>query len=129
MTHQVRRLSLTYAELELHEQYVISTIKEDQVLDKEQIEEMREIFYDHFGDRKWVYVSNRKNKYNVNPVIYIDLIQRKSLIGIAIVRRESDGALTANFEKQFATIPFEMFDNKAEALAWANGMLSQNSKF
>lgn len=126
MTHQVRRLRLPYAELELHEQYVISTIMEDQVLDKEQIEEMREIFYDHFGDRKWVYLSNRKNKYNVNPIIYIDLIQRQSLVGIAIVLHENEAALTANFEKQFASIPFEMFVDTSEALAWANGLLSQN---
>jgi len=123
MTHQVKRISLAYARLELHERLAISTIFEDQILDRDKIEEMRTIFNDHFGNRKWVYISNRKNKYNVNPVIYIDLIRKYTLVGIAIVLSEHDGAQIANFEKQFATIPFEMFDNQTEAMVWAQGLL------
>ena len=123
-----REISLPYTHLEFFDSFVISTFKEDQVLDKEKVEELRTIFYDHFNHNKFVYISNRKNKYNVNPVIYIDLIQREILLGMAIIINEIDGALNANFEKQFATVPFEMFYTREEAVAWANRILDENSK-
>lgn len=129
MTKPHKILELPYTHLEFFDSYVISTFKEDQLLDREKIEELRSIFYDHFGDNKFVYLSNRINNYNVNPVVYLDLIQRNILLGMAIILNNGSttAAQTANFEKQFATIPFEMFHTKEEALAWAKRLL-QNSK-
>ena len=122
----IRELNLTYTHLEFFDSYVISTFKEDEILDKDKVEELRAIFYDHFAHNKFVYISNRKNKYNVNPIIYIDLIQRNTLLGLAIVISEIDSAQVANFEKQFATIPFETFYTIEEALVWTQKLLEQN---
>ncbi|MDR5590449.1 hypothetical protein [Christiangramia sp. SM2212] len=121
-----REITLPYTHLEFYDSFVISTFKEDQVLDKEKVEEMRVIFYDYFDHKKFVYISNRKHKYNVNPVIYIDLIQRNILLGMAIIINEIDGAQIANFEKQFATVPFEMFYTREEALVWTKRLLEEN---
>lgn len=121
-----RELNLPYTHLEFYDSFVISTFKEDQVLDKKKVEEMRVIFYDYFDHKKFVYISNRKHKYNVNPVIYIDLIQRNILLGMAIIINEMDGAQIANFEKQFATVPFEMFYTREEALVWTKRLLEEN---
>lgn len=126
MTTPTKELVLPYTHLEFFDSYVISTFKEDELLDKDKIEELRVIFHDYFGDSNFVYISNRIHKYNVNPVIYIDLIQKNTLLGLAIILKDAKGAQIANFEKQFATIPFEMFSNKEEAIAWTQRLLQDS---
>jgi len=122
----IKEISLSYINLEFYDSYVIATIKEDQIFEKDKIEELRKIFYDHFGHKKFVYISDRKYKYNVNPIIYLDLVQRNTLLGMALIIREIDVYNIANFEKQFAKVPFEMFCTKDEALVWAKRLLKED---
>ncbi|MFV8225667.1 hypothetical protein [Christiangramia aquimixticola] len=127
MDHPVKEISLSYVHLVIYKSYLIATIKEDELIDFERIEELRSICHDEFGNRKFVYISDRKYKYNVNPVVYIDLIQKNTLLGIGIILKEFDQASVTNFEKKFATVPFEMFHTREEAIAWANRLLKNSS--
>jgi hypothetical protein len=124
MTRSPNKLDLNFASLELFNSIIISTIKEDILVEKDNVEELRKICREQFGDREFVYISDRRHNYNVNPVVYIDLIKNEKLRGIAIVSQNIDKLQTAVFEKNFSPVPFEIFQNKDEALVWARGLMS-----
>ena len=121
-----KELHLPYTHLEFFDSYVISTFQEGQVLDKEKIEELRVHLEAFYGDRKFVWLSNRKYKYSVNPLVYMNLIQKNILLGMAVILNTPEGAQNANFEKQFANFPFEIFENRDEALAWTQSLLEKS---
>ncbi len=122
MTRSIKKLELSFTYLEFFDSIVISTIKEDVLIDENHIDKLREICRNHFENREFVYLANRKYNYNVNPVIYINLIQTNTLKGIAVISENIEKLKTANFEKQFSPVPFELFQNKEEAIVWAKGI-------
>ena len=128
MTKSNKKLDLKFTSLEFFESIVVSTVKEDTIIEKEHIDDLREICTSHFGNKNFVYITHRKNNYNVNPVIYIDLIQVNTLKGIAVLSDNLGKLKTANFEKNFSPVPYELFDNKEEALIWAKGIVSTESQ-
>ncbi|MCB7480443.1 hypothetical protein [Christiangramia sediminis] len=123
MTNLTKKLEVSFTTLEFFESVVISTVKEDILFDENHVEELRSICKNHFGDKKFIYIANRVYNYNVNPVIYINLIQSNALQGIAVISEDLEKLKTANFEKQFSPVPFELFQNKKEALVWAYGFV------
>ncbi len=126
MTLPLKKLELSFSTLEFYDYVVISTIKENIVVERDHVEQLRNICVDHFGKKGFVYIANRKNNYNVNPIIYIDLIKTFTLKGIAVVSQNIERLKTANFEKNFSPVPYELFDNKEEAFVWAKGNLGNN---
>ena len=126
MTRSIKKLELSFTSLEFFDSIVVSTIKEDVLFDEDHVEELRKICKDHFGNKSYAYVANRKNNYNVNPLIYINLIKTNTLKGIAVVSEKIEKLQTANFEKQFSPVPFELFQNKNEAIVWAKGISQAN---
>jgi hypothetical protein len=122
MTQSSKNIDLSFTHLEFFDAIVISTIKEDVLVDENHVEELREVCVDHFENKEFVYVANRKNDYNVNPVIYINLLKTNTLKGIAVISENIERLKTANFEKQFSPVPFELFQNKEEAIVWATGI-------
>lgn len=118
-------IELSFTMLKFYESIVISTVKEDVLIEEQHIEELRAICNEHFQNKKFVYIANRSNNYNVNPVIYINLIQTNTLKGIAVISKQLQKLKTANFEKQFSQVPFELFQNEEEAMVWANGIVQQ----
>lgn len=126
MTESKRELKLEFTRLEFYKSVVISTVEENVIIQKEHIDRLRQACNEHFGNEKFVYITNRKYNYNVNPVIYLDLIKTNTLKGIAVLSDKIERLQTANFERKFSPVPFELFDNKEEALIWANGIISKN---
>ena len=127
MTLPARKLELSFTSLEFYDSVVISTIKEDIVFDEHHVAELRKICAEHFQNKEFVYITHRKYNYNVNPVVYINLIQTNTLKGIAVISNRTEKIRTANFERQFSPVPYELFDNKDEALIWAKGIVSAES--
>lgn len=123
MTNSVKKLELSFAYLEFFDQIIVSTIKEDVILEQDHIDELRGICHREFNGGEFIYISNRKFNYNVNPIIYLHLLQYNTLKGIAILTEEPTKLQTALFEKQFSPVPFDVFDNKKEAIAWATGII------
>ena len=126
MTKSNRKLKLSFTDLEFYESVVISTIKEDVVIQEDHVDKLREICNEHFQNRDFVYITHRKYNYNVNPVIYIDLLRTKTLKGIAVLSDKIERLQTANFEKNFSPVPFELFENKSEAIIWAKSLINKN---
>ncbi|MCH4823305.1 hypothetical protein ML462_08960 [Gramella lutea] len=126
MTKSKRKLNLSFTDLEFYDSVVISTIKNDIIIGQEHVEELRKICNEHFQDKDFVYITHRKYDYNVNPVVYINLIQKNTLKGIAVLSDNIDRLRTANFEKNFSPVPFELFQNKEEAIIWAQSLIHEN---
>ena len=124
MTQSTRKLKLSFTELEFYESAVISTIKENLIFGHEHVHQLRKICIDHYGNSDFVYITNRKYNYNVNPVIYLDLIQVGTLKGIAVLSNKIERLQTANFERNFSPVPYELFENREEALTWANSLVN-----
>lgn len=125
MAKTSKKLNLSFAVLEFHGSVVVSTVKEDIVFDQDHITQLRKICAEYFQGQPFVYITNRKYNYNVNPVVYINLIQTNTLKGIGVVSNNPERLKTANFEKNFSPVPYELFDNKNEAIAWANSILAE----
>lgn len=115
-------LELSFTSLEFYDSIVLSTVKDDILLNVEHIEELRKICADFFKNEGFVYISNRKNSYTVNPIIYINLIKTNTLKGIAIISENIEKLQIANFEKKFSPVPYELFQNEKEAFVWAQGI-------
>lgn len=126
MEKPLKELKLPYTHLEFYNSYVISTFQEGEVLDREKIEELRVHLEEFYGDQKFVWLSDRKYEYSVDPLVYMNLIKKNILVGMAVILNGTAGAQNANFEKQFASFPFEIFETKEEALAWAHSLLSKS---
>ena len=119
----LKTLRLDFTVLEFFDSYVISSLFDDQVLDQRHVEEMTSACLEFYGDNRFVYISNRRASYNVNPIIYINLNKARILVGIAVVSEDPGSINMANFEKQFSKLPFEVFVYMEDAQEWAEELV------
>ena len=126
MESLLKTIELKDTNLQFYSNYVISNVKEDVVFENYHVNQILRICNVVFGNKPYVYISNRKVAYNVNPTIYFGLKDLDDLAGIAIVTNELSGQKTAQFEKQFSPVPFDIFTNMEEAVSWAESLLKKN---
>ena len=125
MTLPQKILDLDFTHLEFFENYVISELHEDIVLDLEKLHRLIIACNDYYGKKNHVYISKRKNNYNVNPTIYMGLNDVKNLCGIAVVSQKTSSLNMAHFEKNFSKIPYEVFLELPDAIAWAENQVKK----
>ncbi|MBZ9632509.1 hypothetical protein LB465_17140 [Salegentibacter sp. LM13S] len=123
MTERIKTIELIDVTLEFYDGMVISEVKDDVIFEIEHVEQILRICNEVYEGADFVYISDRKNNYNVNPTIYFELKDVKNLLGIAIVSQRYEALKVANFEKQFSPVPFDIFSHMEEARAWAKTLL------
>jgi len=114
----LRSIELKYTILEFHSNYVISRVRENVVFSQKQVRDLVEVCSDFYKRKKFVYLSQRVNNYNVDPTIYLNISDVKNLAGIGIVSSNSAALKMANFEQKFSKIPFSIFLEMDDALEW-----------
>lgn len=119
----MKTIELDFTKLEFYDGFVISTINAETIFDNFHVSRLVEVCTNFYGEKDFVYVANRINDYNVNPVIYLELGNIKKLKGVAIVIKKESGLRTANFEKHFSPFPVELFNNLQEAQVWALSLI------
>lgn len=119
MAQPKKTLDLDFSYLEFYDNYVISQLNEEIIFDVNKLHILVDTCNEFFGDKPYVYISKRVHNYNVNPTIYLKLDDVKNLCGIAIVSQRSSSLNMANFEKNFARVPFEVFLDLQDARSWA----------
>ena len=112
-------IELEFTHLDFYDHYVISEIKPEMVFENQHVDELLEVCLDVFDGRSFVYISNRKHDYNVNPTIYLDLDKADALKGIAIVSDKKSALNMAKFESQFSKVNYGIFSELEEAREWA----------
>lgn len=111
-------VSLDFAVVHLYKHYVITYVKEGVCIDESELNAFKKIADDFYYDRPFVYISNRVEDYNVNPVAYLKITFPEYLLGIAIVISE-EKSKNAHFEEKFVKIPYRIFNALDEAKQWA----------
>jgi hypothetical protein len=120
MDKVLRTKDLEHTVLEYHKNYVISTVKEDVVVGHVEVNSYIKVCTEFYKDTNFLYISLRKNNYNVNPVIYPELVKDiRGLRGIGIVCPQASKISTAKFESSFVDFPFEIFTALDDAVEWA----------
>src|SRR5690606_1065233 len=115
----LKTLRMNFTILEFFEFFVISSLFEDTVLEQDYVEELTTHCLDFYGEKQFVYISNRRAHYNVNPTIYLNLDKTRYLAGIAVVSEDPSSINMANFERNFSKLPFEVYLDMEDAQEWA----------
>ncbi|PHQ60958.1 MAG: hypothetical protein COC10_12805 [Sphingobium sp.] len=121
MAVAVKEYELSFTKLTCSKNYVISEVKEGCYLTRELFDEVLLILEEYYGRSKpYIYISNRKYDFNVNPIDYLNCSGIDNMIGVALVTETASKMQTANFEKNFMTKKTQIFGTLKEAIDWAN---------
>ncbi|MUH37255.1 STAS/SEC14 domain-containing protein [Zobellia amurskyensis] len=77
----------------------------------------------------FIYISNRKNSYSMDPMGYKDIVDMfPNLIGMAIVSDNKYRRMIATLEKMFIKKPIGVFHKLEEAYEWATQNIEELNK-
>jgi len=126
MKEPIKSVNLEFTSLEFYNNYVVSVVNEDTVFSHSQFMTIAETCSEFYNGKKFIYISSRKNNYNVNPTVYVKLEEiRKNLIGIAIVSDKVASLKMAEFERNFSKAEFKIFLELDEAKEWAEDLIKK----
>lgn len=119
------KTKLSFGTLLVSNSILISEINEGVTLNKELSDAIIHFAKVTFQNRPFVYLTNRINSYAVDPIIYRDVSQIKTLRGFAVVS-QTLSARNSEIERLFLNKPFEIFSDLDKAKAWALKTLKEN---
>ena len=126
MSDLIKTVKLDFTILDFYNNYVVSEVNEDAVFSHSQFIEIVENCNQFFKGKRFVYISKRKNNYNVDPTVYLKLEEiRKNLIGIAVVSNKVSSINMAEFEKNFSKVDFQIFLELDQAVEWAEDIIKK----
>ena len=125
MSSLLKSIELPFVVLRFYDAYVVAKLKEGVVLGQQEFNELVEVCVNFYRGKKFVYISNRVNNYNVDPLVYLNLVKIETLAGLAVVCGSYDAIGGANFEKRFSKAPFEVFVEFEDAVEWARELLEK----
>ncbi|WP_299381371.1 hypothetical protein [uncultured Lacinutrix sp.] len=112
----------------IHENYLVVIINKDETVTIETNKILLDLVDLFYQNKNFVYISNRKNSYAVNPTVYFETKKIKNLIGFAVVSQKEITKNNALIEKLFVDKPFKIFKELNEATSWANSLVLENKK-
>ena len=126
MRQILKTLELEYTLLEFYENFVVSQVREDVIFSKSQVRDLAKICSAHYSGKKYVYISNRVNNYNVDPIVYVQLEKmKKNLQGIGLVISQPSSLDMVQFEQTFIKTNSNIFFKLEEAMEWAEELLKK----
>lgn len=125
MHNILKKVELDFTSLEFHKDFVISRMREDAVVSKEQFQELLVHCNTFYHENAFFYISHRLNNSNVDPTIYLEISKAVNLNGIAVVTEKSGSMITAQFEKHFINLPYEVFPRLEDAVAWGHKIIEE----
>ena len=82
---------------------------------------------EHYGHKRLAYIANRVNSYSIDPVLWSYFEKDDSiLIAASIVSYRDATFLSANIEKQIASIPLKRSKSLEEAINWVQKLKELN---
>jgi hypothetical protein len=118
MNTPIKIIDQDIAYLEIYDNFIISSIKEDIVFGLEELNWFLQVFEEYFPNKKFGYIGDRVFNYNIKPDTYFISSQHEGLSAMAIICYNELGKQTALFEKEFFKKPFSVFDNLEDAKKW-----------
>lgn len=117
-----------HCEAFVFDEFLITQIREGITIKPEHNKELREVIDKHFTNKNVVYISNRFFSYAVDPLTYLGTSKIYNLLAIAIVSESEIGKTNAQLESMFYKKKFAIFPTLSEAMAWVNGIITENEK-
>jgi hypothetical protein len=114
-----KTISFEFGDVELFENYLVTIMKQGITVIPAYNDKLVAIANSHFLGRPFVYITNRKNSYAVDPSIYYETAKIANLSAFAVVSKDAIAEKTVAVEKMFFNKPFQLFTEMENAIAWA----------
>lgn len=121
-------MELEFGRVWFLENILIAELDEGILFDVENNRKLLQIGSETFREQPYGYISNRKNSYAVNPMVYIESANAPNLKAIAVVSQSEICKQNAVLERQFyKENHFEVFSNLEEAIDWMKSQLKEQN--
>lgn len=114
----VREYHLDIGKVQVFEDYMVSIFDEGSTLTLERAYQIIGISEIHFRDKKFGFISLRKNSFAIDPTIYHYLRELKNLKAFAIVSVKEIDMHNFKIERLFYKKNMKFFIDYDNALAW-----------
>ena len=102
----------------VYENYIVATFDEGATVTLERAYQIIGISEIHFRGRNFGYISNRRNSFAIDPIIYTYLRGLDNLIAFAIVSKKEIDMHNFKIEKMFYKKNMEFFIEFENAVNW-----------
>ena len=115
---------LDFGKLYLCSNFFIMEINEGVHFDRSKLDTLLDNIRDHYGNHKRVaYIANRVNSYSIEPILWSYFDEDDSvLVAATIVSYRESTLMSANIEKQLASISIKRSDNLNSAVHWVQNL-------
>lgn len=121
----VLNIELDFTSVEIHENYMISQIKEGIDFKQKHLDQFYKLFETYYHDKPFISIADRKYDYTIDPNLFRDSSFR-NLLGIGVVCYTESSFKTAQFEKTFFKGKFEPFYSMEDCLQWAEELVKSH---
>ena len=124
----IKEYQLDIGIVQVFDNYMVSIFEEGVTLTLERAYQIIGISEIHFREKKFGYISLRKNSYAIDPVIYTYLRGLDNLKAFAIVSKKEIDMHNYNIEKMFYKKNMKFFIEYENAIEWVKKRLSKKAK-
>lgn len=124
----IKEYQLDIGIVQVFDNYMVSIFEEGVTLTLERAYQIIGISEIHFREKKFGYISLRKNSYAIDPVIYTYLRGLDNLNAFAIVSKKEIDMHNYNIEKMFYKKNMKFFIEYENAIEWVKKRLSKKAK-
>ncbi len=112
-------LTFDFCTLSIYDNYTIAIIDQGVHVHKKMGKLIIDTITPYYQNSPFVYITNRKYSYSVDPTIYLETSKIHTLLGLAVVSIEELPINNVKVEKLFANKPFKTFKTIEDAISWA----------
>ncbi len=121
--------SLTFGELSFFEKHAVIECFYGTHMSQTEIEELKKVLFQEFGNRKFGLIADRVNNYSVDMDATEDLYGTENLVAGAIVAYTLYEKMAALLEDKIVKgAPIEVFTNIDKATAWIIGQITEKEQ-
>lgn len=124
----VKEYSLDIGTVQVYDNYIVATFDEGATVTLERAYQIIGISEIHFRDKKFGYISLRKNSYAIDPIIYTYLRGLENLKAFAIVSKKEIDMHNFKIEKMFYKKNMEFFIEFDNAVSWIKKRLKRKGQ-
>lgn len=114
--------------VQVFDNYIVATFDEGATVTLERTYQIIGISEIHFRDKKFGYISHRKNSYAIDPIIYTYLRGLENLYAFAIVSKKEIDMHNFKIEKMFYKKNMEFFIEYDNAVSWIRKRLKRKNQ-
>lgn len=119
-------LDVGFASFELQDDFLMGTVKEAVLFGELHLAQIHEIFDEHYLNRPFCYISNRRYDYTIDPTCYLKVADYPDhLLAIAVLCYSDVSYQNAVFAKQFIKRRLEVFRSFDDCVSWINQVIKE----